>query len=268
MLGTVSPQVLQMPNIVQAPERLAGSLVQETQTSDQVAVQNLLGLNPLAQRLQPLNHPPDSQFFLPQQSSKQPFLQIPQHGTLLQPAQLGLFGDQVLSLANPPVRSQIQVASSSLNEPAPFQRQAASASTSLAYSNLIVLPNNATQSSLLPRLPLSNPLSLQGEQAVSSGFGSQTNNDGSAELIGRASKMIKMEDASSNVLANRVSRIEQMLHGEKQVPQPQAYLFGDDQSALLQQVMNLTPGQVSLLTPEQRQEVMQLKQVFDPKSQR
>ncbi|XP_010521116.1 PREDICTED: cleavage stimulating factor 64 [Tarenaya hassleriana] len=202
MLGIVSPQVLQMPNIVQAPGHLTGSSVQETQKSDQVASSNLPSLPPLAQRSQPLGRTPHSQFSIPQQSSKQPFVQIPQHGTPQQPAQLGLSGAPVLSSANPTMRSQIQVSGSLLDETPPFQRQAqvlASASTRLGYSGQIALPDNTIQSSVLPRPPFSNSV-------------------------------------------------------------PLTHISPNVQSTLIQQVLNLTPEQLSLLPPEQRKEVIKLQQ--------
>ncbi|KAJ4909494.1 Cleavage stimulating factor 64 [Raphanus sativus] len=116
MLGIVSPQVLQTPNIVQAPNHMTGSSIQDTHLSGS---QNLLP--PLAQRPLQLNRPPHSQFPV-QQSSKQPSSQIPQPGPS--------------SVVNPPPRSQVKGLSETA---APFQRQKQVVQASV--------PNNAIQPS-------------------------------------------------------------------------------------------------------------------------
>ncbi|KAI3978448.1 hypothetical protein MKX01_015623 [Papaver californicum] len=58
--------------------------------------------------------------------------------------------------------------------------------------------------------------------------------------------------------ANRISNTEGMQYPEKQAPQQAP----DDESALLEQVMNLTPEQLSSLTVEQRQQVIQLQKML------
>ncbi|KAI3975219.1 hypothetical protein MKX01_017538 [Papaver californicum] len=58
--------------------------------------------------------------------------------------------------------------------------------------------------------------------------------------------------------ANRISNTEGMQYPEKQAPQQAPY----DESSLLGQVMNLTPEQLSSLTLEQRQQVIQLQNMF------
>ncbi|KAG2322404.1 hypothetical protein Bca52824_015617 [Brassica carinata] len=243
MLGIVSPQVLQTPNIVQAPNHMPGPSVQDTQLS----TQNLLP--PLAQRSQQLSRHPHSQISI-QQSSKQPFSQIPQ--LVAQPGP---------SAVNPPHRSQIQ----GLSETAPFQRQkqVLPASISMGYSIQTSVPNNAIQQSQVPQPPLTNSVIQQGGQMVPLNNGKRINNEGPHESINRPSKMMRVDDrridpfhgghASNSMLPNTVQVQERA---------PQTHISPDVQSTLLQQVMNLTPEQLRLLTPEQQQEVIKLQQAL------
>ncbi|KAF2297501.1 hypothetical protein GH714_024491 [Hevea brasiliensis] len=64
----------------------------------------------------------------------------------------------------------------------------------------------------------------------------------------------------SSVPSNPLPNPEELQQSEKQVSQSQ--LHPDVESALLQQVLNLTPEQLNLLPPEQRQEVIQLQQAL------
>ncbi|CAH8331711.1 unnamed protein product [Eruca vesicaria subsp. sativa] len=236
MLGIVSPQVLQTPNIIQAPNHMTGSSIQDTQLSSQ----NLLP--PLAQRSQQLSRPPHSQVPV-QQSSKQHFSQIPQPGP-----------------SSVPSRSQVQ----GLSETAPFQRQKqmVSASSSMGYSIQTSVPNSAIQPSQVPRPALPNSMMQQGGKMVSLNHG-QRINEGPYESINRPSKMMRVDDrrtapsngghASNSMLPNPVQR-QEIAH--------QTHISPDVQSTLLQQVMNLTPEQLRLLTPEQQQEVIKLQQAL------
>ncbi|KAL1212456.1 Cleavage stimulating factor 64 [Cardamine amara subsp. amara] len=241
MLGIVSPQLLQSPNIIQAPSHMTGSSIKHTQLSGQVSSQNLLP--PLAQRPQQLSRPPHSQFPV-QQSSKQPLSQIPQ--LVAQPGPSSVI---------PPPRSQVK----GLNETAPFQRQkqVVSASTSIDYSGQTSVPP-----SQVPRQALTNSVMQQGGQAVSLNYGKRIN-EGPHQSINRPLKMMKADDGrttsfpggqvSNSMLPNQLQRQEKA---------PQAHLSPDVQSTLLQQVMNLTPEQLRLLTPEQQQEVLKLQQAL------
>ncbi|KAG7586713.1 RNA-binding domain superfamily [Arabidopsis thaliana x Arabidopsis arenosa] len=236
MLGIVSSQVLQSPNIVQAPSHMTGSSIQDTQLSGQ----NLLP--PLAQRSQQLSRAPHNQYPV-QQSSKQPFSQVPQ--LVAQPGP---------SSVNPPPRSQVKV------ETAPFQRQqVVPASTSIGYSSQTSVPNNAIQPSQVPHPALTNSVMQQGGQTVSLNYGKRINEGPPHQSMNRPSKMMKVDDrrttshpgghASNSTLPN-------------QVQAPQTRISPDVQSTLLQQVMNLTPEQLRLLTPEQQQEVLKLQQAL------
>ncbi|ESQ28028.1 hypothetical protein EUTSA_v10018490mg [Eutrema salsugineum] len=245
LLGIVSPQVLQTPNIVQAANHMTGSSIQDTQLPGQVSSQNLLP--PLAQRSQQLSRPPHSQFPV-QQPSKQSFSQIPQ--LVAQPGP---------SSVNPPPRSQVK----GLSETAPFQRQkqVVPASTSIGYNIQTSVPNNAIQPSQVPRPPLTNSVMQQGGPTVSLNYGKRIDNEGPHESIQRPSKMMRVDDrrsasfhgghASNSMLPNPVQLQEKA---------PQTHLSQDVQSTLLQQVINLTPEQLRMLPPEQQQEVIKLQQ--------
>ncbi|CAN7086582.1 unnamed protein product [Brassica oleracea var. botrytis] len=242
MLGIVSPQVLQTPNIVQAPNLMPGPSVQDTQLSGQVSTQNLLP--PLAQRSQQLSRPPHSQFPV-QQSSKQPFSQIPQ-------------------LVAQPGPSSMNAQVQGLSETAPFQRQKQLVPTSISmgYGVQTSVPNNAIQPSQVPRPPLTNSVMQQGGHMVSLNYGKRIN-EGPHESINRPSKMMRVDDrrtasfseghASNSMLPNPV-QVQERAH--------QTHISPDVQATLLQQVMNLTPEQLRLLTPEQQQEVRKLQQAL------
>ncbi|KAF8090273.1 hypothetical protein N665_0481s0011 [Sinapis alba] len=234
MLGIVSPQVLQTPNIVQAPNHMSGS-IQDTQLS----TQNLLP--PLAQRSQQLSRPPHTQFPV---SSKQPFIQVPQPGP---------------SSVNPPHRSQAQ----GLSETAAFQRQkqVLPASISMGYSIQTSVPNNDIQQSEVPRPPLTNSVMQQGGQMVSLNYGKRINNEGPHESINRPSKMMRVDERRTDPFHGRHAS-NSMLPNPVQERAQQTHISPDVQSTLLQQVMNLTPEQLRLLTPEQQQEVIKLQQAF------
>ncbi|XP_031473953.1 cleavage stimulating factor 64 [Nymphaea colorata] len=103
-----------------------------------------------------------------------------------------------------------------------------------------------------------------------------------SEVLTRPSKLTKLEDgcvssgamAGSNISGvalapasiigassfptNQISNSNIAANAEQQVPQ----LSPEVESALLQQVMNLTPEQLSSLPPEQRQQVLQLQQML------
>ncbi|OVA08104.1 RNA recognition motif domain [Macleaya cordata] len=79
---------------------------------------------------------------------------------------------------------------------------------------------------------------------------STTGGSGSTQIFGTGSSP-----------ANRISSSEGMQYPEKQVPQ----LAPDVESALLQQVMSLTPEQLSSLPLEQRQQVIQLQKMLGNK---
>ncbi|KAF3788624.1 hypothetical protein EJ110_NYTH15042 [Nymphaea thermarum] len=103
-----------------------------------------------------------------------------------------------------------------------------------------------------------------------------------SEVLARPSKLAKLEDGcvssaamagnnisgvalapasiigASSFPTNQISNSNIAANAEQQVPQ----LSPEVESALLQQVMNLTPEQLSSLPPEQRQQVLQLQQML------
>lgn len=107
----------------------------------------------------------------------------------------------------------------------------------------------------------------------------------SLDSISHPSKIVKTEDGSGTsfsvgalnvskpigsapsqafgaglVPVNQVPKVEEVQYSEKQIPQPQ--ISPDVESALLQQVLSLTPEQLNSLPPEQRQQVIQLQQAL------
>ncbi|KAJ0025064.1 hypothetical protein Pint_07836 [Pistacia integerrima] len=107
----------------------------------------------------------------------------------------------------------------------------------------------------------------------------------SSEMIHRPSKLLKVDDRSSTALSmgalnaskttgsgpsqasgaglapvNPIPEVEEVKSSENQISQSQ--LPPDVESALLQQVMSLTPEQLNSLPLEQRQQVIQLQQAL------
>ncbi|TYH66740.1 hypothetical protein ES332_D06G143900v1 [Gossypium tomentosum] len=283
MLGMVTKEV--MPNIQQPPGQLAEISIQDGQHSKQPIGQTLhqkaqTGLIPKVLEGQmsamPLNSLAHYQFSATVQSTLHPRTQLPQYSCnhVLPPAASQSFVPQLPS-QNPLARPQIRVTkSSSLNQhlqtSLPHSGQLATAN--LSRNNLMVSPNAVMQST-----PLPTPL-------PDSGFQSSAVHCPSA-AINRPSKMVKLDDGRSSssstgalnisnasgsrisqtfgvdsTLFNKITRSEEVQYAEKPVSQPQ--LAPDMESVLLQQVLSLTPEQLSSLPPEQRQQVIQLQQAL------
>ncbi|KDP22708.1 hypothetical protein JCGZ_01932 [Jatropha curcas] len=328
MLRMVTPQVLQMPNIRQPPGQPALHSLQDTQLGKQSAIQTLPGLPSLVQRMHSGLVPKmqESQFSAMPPASliqnqfsahAQPILprtQIPQHANSNVPQQATLPGQSGLpSLppVHPAVRPQIQMGSLSfLNKQMPPSLPQHSAkqvgTANFGHTSQRVLPNTATQSSILSRPP--SNAAFQPGPPISSGLSDAVANDAdrsiqapdnirrnnaflpvqtnevndSKEPVSRPSKLLKMDDGRSvsfssgaldvskattsgpsqafTVPANPPPKSEELKYSEKQVSQPQ--LPPDVESALLQQVLNLTSEQLNSLPPEQRQQVIQLQQAL------
>ncbi|KAK4859400.1 hypothetical protein QYF36_004759 [Acer negundo] len=334
MLGMVTPQVLQMPNLRQGPVHSALPSLQDGQQGQQPAVQ-LPGLPPLSQKMQlvpklhegqmlavPQNSLLHNQFSAPLQPTMRPQIQPQQQANnqVLHQATLhGQSGVSTLPSIHPSARPQIQVAnSSSLNQqiqPSSLENQGAA---SMGINARINLPNAAVRSSLLPHPP-SSDIGFQPGPSISSGIAQTVSMDAdrsagvpddaswlrrnnayskkpiglaektsmvhnSSESINRPSKMMKLDDKSSTSLSmgalnaskmsgagpsqafgaglasvNPIPKIEEVQPSERQISQQ---LPADVESALLQQVMSLTPEQLSSLPPEQRQQVIQLQQAL------
>ncbi|XVF63214.1 hypothetical protein PTKIN_Ptkin09bG0069900 [Pterospermum kingtungense] len=166
MLGMVSPQVLQMPNIRQSPGEPAETLLHDGQHRQQPIALALprkvqTGLIPKVQDGQisavPLKSLAHNQFSAAQQSTLQPQTQLPQNSSshVLPPAAAHSVVPKLPSM-NPSVRPQIQVAnSSSLNQQSklslPHSGQFATANL-----NNSSLPNAVMQSAPFSHPPLSD----------------------------------------------------------------------------------------------------------------
>lgn len=286
ILGVVPPQMLQMPNIHQASGQLAQPLLQDGQQGQQLAGQTFPGLPPLVQ----------NKMLMPQsQLPAQPRFQHPQpaQNQVLQQGSLpGLSGGSILPsmrpqpLSNVPVRSHIQGTSFSFMthqaqppllqhpglQPAllarpPLPEHGFQPSTSI----MSALPNNVNKDSDRPPQVTNDPTwsrRVDTYQSLPSGLSKKESmaND-SSDPINRPSKMLKLDEGrgtSTSVpgssqafgIGNQVPKAEAASNSRKQTPQ----LAPDVESALLQQVLNLTPEQLSSLPPDQQQQVIQLQQ--------
>ncbi|GFQ00167.1 cleavage stimulating factor 64 [Phtheirospermum japonicum] len=247
MLGMVSPQMLQMPNIRQASTQPVQHLVQSAQT--------LPGLPPLPQnKMQPGLLPPYSQenrmltgvpnqFAAIQQFPTQPQIQRPQ-----------LVQNQVL-------------------QPMP---QNTGAHPSLLINPQFSAAGFQPSSSTTPAMPLN--MDLKGR--ASSVIGQARVVNDSIDQLNRPSKLVKLNGGQAipssqslniatpmstsfptfNVPGRQVPKSEENRNPEKQPTQIE--LPTDVDSTLLQQVLSLTPEQLRSLPPDQQQQVIQLQQML------
>ncbi|XP_024020348.1 cleavage stimulating factor 64 isoform X2 [Morus notabilis] len=334
MLGMVTPQVLQTPNLRQ------GS-VQDSQTGQVPAMQPLSMRPPLAQSsmqsglfpkveeghvsIVPQNSLARNQFSSPIQLPMPPRVQLPQPVSEHALQQASLPGHSLVSSFTPlhphsssslSIRPQIQVAKSSINQqlqPPQLKNLIQVGAANLGHSTQMVHPNATIQPSTLshhssldagykpgPSISsgTSRPISRDADRSVQvSGDStwahrSNINSNFSMRLaektsfipdpmasVDRPSKMIKLDNrtlpvASLNLYnangstppqppeaaslpASTVPKSEARESG-KQISQ----LPSEVESALLQQVLNLTPEQLSSLPPEQQQQVIQLQQML------
>ncbi|XP_012446289.1 cleavage stimulating factor 64 isoform X1 [Gossypium raimondii] len=296
MLGMVTPQVLQMPNIRQPLGQPAQIPLQDGQHSLQPTAQTLspmvqAGLIPKVQSQiasVPLNSLARNQVSATLQSTLQPRTQLPQHSSnyVLPPAAAHSGVPKIPSL-NTSVRPQIQVAnSSSLNQQLQpsLLHSGQLATANLSHSSRMVSPNVVMQSAPLPHPSLSDT-SFQPGPSITPGIAEKSNIvQNHSEAISQPPKMVKLDGGKSSSSSvglnvtnvsgsktlqtfgvdsapvNQVPRAQEVQYAEKQISQPQ--LAPDVESVLLQQVLNLTPEQLSSLPPEQRQQVIQLQQAL------
>lgn len=335
MLGMVTPQVLQMPNIRQASGHPTQPPLRDSQQGQPPAVQTLPGLPPLAQNkmqsgLMPkvqenqASTVPQNPLVLNQFSSApQPRIQLPQHlnnHIIQQASVLGQSAVSTLPLVLPislsslSSRPQIQGAnSSSLNQqmqPHLLQRSGQVGASNLGNSFQMVNPNTTAQSSILSHPPLSDA-GFQAGPSISSGIPQAINKDDdrstqvpdsgtraqrskayintasgsmvqdSLESINRPPKLMKLDDGrgssfparglnASNTTGSGLSQVfgvgplpvNLVPKAEAEKQNSQFQLPAEVESVLLQQVLNLTPEQLSSLPPEQQQQVIQLQQVL------
>ncbi|GAA0171115.1 hypothetical protein LIER_25226 [Lithospermum erythrorhizon] len=295
MLGMVTPQMLQMPNILQPAGLPLHPLFPDTRSQQQPQV--VPGLPPL---------PPNTQFTLAKaHDTGGPSLTIPssssvqsQNGTLLQfsaynQAQPLHAQSQILQHGHLPVQSGIstlpslhhQLPSTLVSRPNPLEGP----SSSLNQQIPVPLPQNMgpTISGLKPQIttivahPSLADQSLQVShilQASGAAKGKQPSDN--SHLVARPSKLLRLNDgraaaadvnmnmiagasgkpANNGIVGNLIPKTEAAYDSQKTGGQLQ--LPPDVESALLQQVMSLTPEQISSLPPDQQQQVIQLQQVL------
>ncbi|XP_021729430.1 cleavage stimulating factor 64-like isoform X1 [Chenopodium quinoa] len=312
ILGMVTPQMLQMPNIRQ---HIPNSTIPKPQSSTQPTMQGhpsssqtlpgLPSFTPLSSMSQnPLAH---NQFTALLPHHQQPRAQHPNVNQMISPPQSAVpahSGPSSLISARPQPLGGLQmppVSSSSFRplQTPPLQHTGHANMTSTQNAKL--QPTFQSQSvpsdpgyqvacSIRPasveanRKDIPNRGQSVGDASVASwtntlaNLASVSDKKDSQNQMGRPSKLRKLDDdrsvpyspaelaaptatsiASSSAAAGQSSGVEAQ-NMENQAPQMQ--LPPDVESALLQQVLNLTPEQLSSLPPDQQQQVIQLQQML------
>ncbi|KAL7262721.1 hypothetical protein ACSBR1_000980 [Camellia fascicularis] len=332
MLGMVTPQMLQMPNILQTSVPLAQPLSQDD------AVPTLPGLPPFAQnkmqfglmaRVQEAqvsslrsNSMAHNQYSDVLQLPTQPRVQVPQlvrnqmfeQGILpghsgistlpsIRPLALGGVSTRPPNLAAPSSYLKQQM------QPTSLQHQGQAGAVNFGHNGQLIAPNTTFLSSLLIR-PLLSDQKFQPGTSILPGIPDMINKDadrtaqgtnvstwvhkgdtysslpsGSSEKanmvhdtsdpLRRPSKLVKLDDGRSVSLAMGVN-MSTSLSGQSQISgaasfgnqtpkaeeAPPVQLPPEMESALLQQVLSLTPEQLSSLPPDQQRQVIQLQQML------
>ncbi|KAL6211350.1 hypothetical protein ACLB2K_016577 [Fragaria x ananassa] len=235
-----------------------------------------------------------SQFPAPRQQNMQPRMQLPQHANhnVLQHATLlGQAGIPTLPPMHPQsssglsIRPQTQVASSSvLNQKMqpPLSQHPGLVGVSHLGHNTCMIHQNAT----VQESTYSDAI-FQPGPSISKGVIQSMNKDAdkssrvvadSSESVTRPSKLMKLDDGRNTLLSaggldvsnanvigagllpGKSGHKSSYVYSEKQISEPQ--IPPEVDSALLQQVLSLPPEKLSLLPPEQREEVIKLQQRF------
>ncbi|XP_068659561.1 cleavage stimulating factor 64 [Aristolochia californica] len=294
MLGMVSPQVLQMPNIRQSSSSIQQSSIQEdkqlshpSQTNQTLPLQSAssvqLGLLPRIPEAQlvPSSGPP-IKALIGQSSSSLPL----QQQSLIQPMP-SQYSQQ----------AQTQILSGVTSAPSIRPLQPLTGSSVRPQSTpSFVFPKGSlkpqVQPSLLPHKPgqSSSSILLDGVESASregssnaqlgqdTRWGQRTE---SLDPTTHPSKLMRLDDgySGSSIMSSNANmsgsaqgfgtsllsatlkgQIDGAQQSKKQAPQP--VLPPEVESALLQQVMSLTSEQLSSLPPEQRQQVLQLQKML------
>ncbi|KMS95428.1 hypothetical protein BVRB_008360 isoform A [Beta vulgaris subsp. vulgaris] len=307
MLGMVTPQMLQMPNIrQQAPNPTVSTpqpSMQLTMQGQPPVVQTLPGLpsfTPLSSVSQ--NALAHNQFLAPLPLHPQARAQHPNLNQMVTPSQSVLpahSGPQPLLSARPQPLGGLQrpPVSSSFRPGPPLQHAGHASMTTTQNTNLQALSQShpvssdpgyqvvsSVRAASVEAIRKDAPMRVQtvGDATLVKGTNTLTNlaslsdKKDSQDLMVRPSKLRKLDNdkgasfssaglvapsatvtASSSVAAFQSSKLEAQ-NMEKQALQ----LPPDVESALLQQVLNLTPEQLSSLPPEQQQQVIQLQQML------
>ncbi|KAG5587105.1 hypothetical protein H5410_047539 [Solanum commersonii] len=294
ILGMVTQSMLQTPNIRQSGVPQLQPLFLDSQRSQQLATQSLPGLPPLPPSLLPQARPQ----IQPAQPGQNQVLQslLPTPSRILPSIQ-----PQVSVSNNPPVQVGTSSAIKQQMQPSFLQQAGPVASTNFTYNNQLGTANTSYHPSPSMRPPLLEQ-GFQGNPSAVSGVLDNTNKDSrrpqvhnnsslitrpaypsglpeekraaanNLDLLSRPSKMTRLNDGISYALpdasvstpqsgpSTQVSAAVETSNPDKQASQVQ--LPSDVESALLQQVLSLTPEQLSSLPPDQQQQVIQLQQML------
>ncbi|XP_047169458.1 cleavage stimulating factor 64 isoform X1 [Vigna umbellata] len=312
MLGMVSSQVLQMPNLRLVSDQPSQSLMNEGQLAQPPLVQTLPGL------------PPHGQSKL--QSGLTPYAQEGQVNTILHNP---LAPNQLTAHPKPPVQPRIPVQQhpnnpvlpgtlsgqpnlllpslrpglGSLSVRPPIQPTTSTALNQQMHVSLLQNSAHVGNSTVGHNIQMVRPdanfqpgpsISVSTSQLLSKGdkssnitysnmpLGVEKKNNvrDSSESFSRPSKLMKLDEGRSTPLSTGMSDVpvtDGPSHtlGRSSLPvlaTPKAegqyselqssQLPPDVESVLLQQVLNLTPEQLSSLPPEQQQQVIQLQQAL------
>ncbi|MED6118231.1 hypothetical protein PIB30_000858 [Stylosanthes scabra] len=307
MLGMVTSQVLQMPNLRMISDQPSQPSVNEGQLGQPALVQTLSGppqslgqstLTPYVQEGQasvmPHNPLVPNQLNTHPRPLLQPRMPLQQHsinhvgqlGTLSGQSNLMPPSARPQSLGGLSVRPSVQPSTSTASNQqrhAPLPPHSALVGSSTVGHNIqMVRPDASFQpgpsvSSGIPHL-----ISKEGDRSAYSNIplGVEKTNmvHGLSESFGRPSKLMKLDEGrsmpfpladvpvtngSSHILGSNSLASLAAPKTEVRYPEQQsAQLPADVESALLQQVLNLTPEQLSSLPPEQQQQVIQLQQAL------
>ncbi|ESW15599.1 hypothetical protein PHAVU_007G085700 [Phaseolus vulgaris] len=312
MLGMVTSQVLQMPNLRLVSDQTSQSLMNEGQLVQPPLVQSLPTLPPHGQsKLQPglipyaqegqvstILHNPlaSNQLTAHSKLPAQPRIPLQQHpNNLVLPGTLS--GQPNLLL--PSVRPGL----GSLSVRPPIQPTTSTALNQQMHTSLLQHSVHVGNSTVGHNIQLVRPdanfqpgpaISSSNSQLLSKGdkssnitysnmpLGIEKTNmvRDSSESFSRPSKLMKLEEGRSTPLSTGISDVpvtDGPSHalGRSSLPilaankaegqyseQQSSQLPPDVESVLLQQVLNLTPEQLSSLPPEQQQQVIQLQQAL------
>ncbi|KAK4362489.1 hypothetical protein RND71_017730 [Anisodus tanguticus] len=282
---------LQTPNIRQSAAPQLQPLLLDSQRNQQLATRSLPGLPPLPPNLLPQARP---QIQLAQPGQNQVLLsQLPTPSRILPSMQ-----PQVNVSINPPVQVGIPSAIKQQMQPSFLQQAGPAASSNFTYNNQLGTASTSYPPPPSMRPPLLEQ-GFQGNPSAVSGVLDNTNKDSrrpqapnnsslitrpaypsglseekrgasnNLDLLSRPPKQSRLNDGISYALpvasvsmplpgpSTQVSVAAEVSNPDKQASQVQ--LPSDVESALLQQVLSLTPEQLSSLPPDQQQQVIQLQ---------
>ncbi|RZB44377.1 Cleavage stimulating factor 64 isoform C [Glycine soja] len=296
MLGMVTSQVLQMPNLRLVSDQTSQSSMNEGQLGQASLVQTLSGLPHGQDKLQPgltpyaqegqvntIPHNPlaPSQLTAHPKPPVQPRIPLQQNpnnlvlpGTLSGQSNLMLPSARSPGLGSLSVRPPIQLATSTaLNQQmhaSLLQHSVHVGNSTVGHNVQMVRPDANFQPG--PSMSTTNSQLLSKEK---------TNMvRDSSESFTRPSKVMKLDegrstplsagildmpvtDGSSHILGRSSLPVHAAPKAEGQYSEQQSsQLPPDVESVLLQQVLNLTPEQLSSLPPDQQQQVLQLQQAL------